>query len=554
MLSGMLSDTDRLRRLQALTDAALSSLQLEELLGTLLVRTQALLEVDTCAVLLLDEERNELVARAAVGIEEEVEAGVRIPVGRGFAGRVAEGRRAVILDDVDHADVLNPILREKGIKSMLGVPMIAGEDVIGVLHVGSLTSRKFTQEEAELLSLAAERAAVGVEHARLYEAERRARRRMEDIQAVTDAALAHLEIHDLLDVLLPRIRQILRADTCAVLLLDEGGDELVARAAVGIEEEVEQGVRIPMGRGFAGRVAANRRPVILDDVDHADIVNPILREKGIKSMLGVPLLAGGRVLGVLHVGTLVHRRFTVDDTELLALVAQRVAIAVERAQLHAETLQLDELKSNFVAIASHELRTPASSVYGVLATLAGRAELPEETREALTQVGFEQAERMRQLIEQLLDLSQIDARRVPIERRPLALHHTLSEIVSAAVPQGPDVTLDVAPHVAAVLDPLVLDRVVSNLLINAVRYGSPPITISAEQRDRHLRIAVQDSGAGIPEELQPQLFERFSRGEDARGTGLGLTIARAYARAHGGDLVFVPGTEGARFELLLPQG
>lgn len=83
---------------------------------------------------------------------------------------------------------------------------------------------------------------------------------------------------------------MLDADTCAVLLLDEERQELVARAAVGIEEEVERGVRIPYGRGFAGRVVAERRPVILDDVDHADVLNPILREKGIKSLLGVPLL------------------------------------------------------------------------------------------------------------------------------------------------------------------------------------------------------------------------------------------------------------------------
>jgi signal transduction histidine kinase len=548
-----LSDADRLQRLQTLTDAALSSLQLEELLATLLDRTRAILEVDTCAVLLRDPDSDELVARAAVGLEEEVERGVRIPVGRGFAGRVAAARRPVILDDVDHADVLNPILREKGVKSLLGVPMLARGEVVGVLHVGSLTPRKFTKEEAELLGLAAERAAVGVEHARLFEAERIARRRMEDIQAVTDAALGHLEIDELLSVLLPRIREILGADTCAVLLLDEAGAELVARAAVGIEEEVEQGVRIPMGRGFAGRVGATRHPVTLDDVDHADVLNPILREKGIKSLLGVPLLTGGEVLGVLHVGTLTHRRFTSDDVELLTLVAERVALAVERGRLHEETLLLDELKSNFVAIASHELRTPASSVYGVLATLAGREELPEETRQALTQVGFEQAERLRRLIEQLLDLSQIDARRVPIERRPVVLNLTLKEIAAAAVPRGLDVELDVAPNLAAVLDPLVVDRVVSNLLINAVRYGSPPITLSAEARDRHLRIAVQDSGEGVPEELQPRLFERFARGEHARGSGLGLTIARAYARAHGGDLVFVPGSDGARFELLLPQ-
>src|SRR5207248_305822 len=124
----------------------------------------------------------------------------------------------------------------------------------------------------------------------------------------------------------PRIGEILGADTCAVLLLDEEADELVPRAAVGIEEEVERGVRIPVGRGFAGRVAAERIPVILDDVDRADIFNPILREKGIKSILGVPLLAHGEAMGVLHVGTLVRRSFTEDDSELLQLVAERVAL------------------------------------------------------------------------------------------------------------------------------------------------------------------------------------------------------------------------------------
>src|SRR5262245_63939388 len=92
--------------------------------------------------------------------------------------------------------------------------------------------------------------------------------------------------------------EILRSDTAAFLLLDERADELVARAALGIEEEVEQGVRIPVGAGFAGRIAAEKRPVILEDVDHAHVLNPILREKGIKSMLGVPLVVEGEARGV----------------------------------------------------------------------------------------------------------------------------------------------------------------------------------------------------------------------------------------------------------------
>ena len=550
-----IQDADRLRRLQALTDAALAHLELHALLPTLLLRTREALAVDTCAVLLLDPETNELVARAAVGIEEEVERGVRIPVGLGFAGRVAADRQPVILDDVDHADVLNPILREKGIKSMLGVPLLAAGQVLGVLHIGSLVHRRFDEADVELLQLAADRAAIAIEHARAFEAERRARHRVEHLQAVTDAALTHLELDELFRVLLPRIRDILEADTCAVLLSDEASNELVARAAVGIEEEVEQGIRIPIGRGFAGRVAAERRPVILPDVDHADVLNPILREKGIKSMLGVPLVVAGVALGVIHVGTLVPRRFTADDVELLQLVADRVALAIERAQLHQQMVQLDQLKANFVAIASHELRTPATAVYGVLTTLLEReGQLSEELRRELLHVGVEQGERLRRLVEELLDLSRLDSRGLSIEARPLVLASVLREIVSGAVPTGTAVELDVPEDLAVVADSSVLDRVVSNLLINAVRYGAEPIVVSAEAWDTHFTIVVEDSGEGVSDAIKPRLFERFARTDSPNvGSGLGLAIARAYARAHGGDLVYDQGDKGARFELIVPQ-
>ena len=552
-MADLIRDAERLRRLQALTDAALGHLQLEELLAALLDRAREMLNGDTCAILLLDEERQELVARAAVGIEEEVEQGVRIPLGRGFAGRVAADARPVILDDVDHADVLNPILRQKGIKSMLGVPLLVRGRVVGVLHVGTLVPRNFTIDDVDLLQLAADRAAIAIDHARAYEAEYFTRRRLEDVQAVTDAALAHLELDELLGVLLPRIRDILHTDTCAVLLLDEERQELVARAALGIEEEVEQGVRIPLGRGFAGRVAARAEPVIIDDLDKFDVWNPILRQKGIRSMLGVPLLARGDVIGVLHVGTLTARKFTRGDVELLSLVAERVGIATERAQLHEQVVMLDQLKANFVAVASHELRTPAASVYGALATAVERRDqLDPEMREELLRVAYEQGERLCRLLEQLLDLSRLDARGLRVNPEPLVLHSVLSKIVADNVTDTSRVELNVPRDLAVVADPLVLDRVVSNLLANAVRYGDPPIVLSAEQRDRHVRIAVEDSGNGVPEDLRARLFDRFERGDDAHGTGLGLSIARAYARAHGGDLFYEPRDDGSRFELFLP--
>jgi signal transduction histidine kinase len=548
-------DAHQLGRLQELTDAALGHLELEQLLSALLARTKTLLEVDTCAILLLDRETNDLVARAAVGIEEEVDQGVRIPVGKGFAGRIAAERHPVVLADVDHADVLNPLLRAKGIKSLLGVPLLVHGDVVGVLHVGTLVPRDFTPAEVELLQLAADRAAIAIQHAHVFEAERGARTKLERVQAVTDIALAHLELDELLQVLLPRIRDILQTDTCAVLLLDEESNELAARAAVGLEEEVEQGVRIPVGKGFAGRIAARGNPMILDNVSEADVVNPILREKGIASMLGVPLLAKGRSMGVLHVGTLTPRRFTRDDEELLQLVAERVAVAIERARLHEELILLDELRMNFVAIASHELRTPAASVYGAVATLAERGdELDPETREELLHIAYEQGDRMRRLLDQLLDLSRLDSRSIRVAPRPIVLQRVLAKIAREAVPQDTPLEVQVPDDLAVIADPLVLDRIVSNLLANAVRHGKPPVVLAAEQRDRHVRISVEDQGEGVPEELQARLFERFERAAEVPGSGLGLAIARAYARAHGGDLVYDDAGDGARFDLVIPRG
>ena len=153
--------------------------------------------------------------------------------------------------------------------------------------------------------------------------------RLRDIESVTDAGLARLSVDDLLDELLDRVRDILDADTAAVLLLDAPAGQLVATAARGLEEEVYQGTRVPLGKGFAGRVAAGKEPVAIEDVDAADVVNPLLRSNGIRSLLGVPLVAGDRLLGVLHVGTLAHRTFGAADIDLLQMVADRVALATQ---------------------------------------------------------------------------------------------------------------------------------------------------------------------------------------------------------------------------------
>ncbi len=160
-----------------------------------------------------------------------------------------------------------------------------------------------------------------------------ASRQLGQMQSVTDAALGYLSVEEMLSELLERVRGGLHADTAAILLLDEDRGVLVARAACGLEEEVRQGVQVPLARGFAGRVAAERHPIVIEDMSKADVVNPILRQKGIRSMLGVPVHVEGRVIGVMHVGALQRRLFGDDDIALLQLAADRAALAIDNARL-----------------------------------------------------------------------------------------------------------------------------------------------------------------------------------------------------------------------------
>lgn len=381
--------------------------------------------------------------------------------------------------------------------------------------------------------------------------------RLRHLQAVTDVALAHLSLDQLLEELLLRIRDALRADTAAFLLIDDTGTELVARAAKGIEEEVERGVRIPIGGGFAGKIAAERHPVILDHVDHEHVLNPILLEKGIKSMLGVPLITHGDVLGVLHVGTLKHRKFTSEDVDLLEVVAARAAIAIDRSLAHEQIVRMTQLQRDFIALAAHELRTPATTVYGLAATLA-RRELPPDTAAELLETLYGQAERMSRLVEQLLDMSRLDAASIAVAPEVVTLRTELEDIVRSTAPgRYEDVVIETSGTEEILADRAVLERVVGNLVANALRYGEPPVRVVAKQTDTHLRIAVSDCGEGIEPGFVPHLFDRFQRSESARGrgtgAGLGLAIARSYARAHSGDLLFHPTDEGgALFELVLP--
>jgi signal transduction histidine kinase len=257
--------------------------------------------------------------------------------------------------------------------------------------------------------------------------------------------------------------------------------------------------------------------------------------------------------------------FGVDELNLLRTLGALTGLALDRGRLFAQEREMrlalqraDQMKSDFVALAAHELRTPVTTIHGFVHTLHHLGErIPAEQQEELKRGLEEQTARLASLVEQLLDLSRLDAEAIAITPRRVNVRRQLEELVGSAVGAGESpVEIRVAEDLEANADPVVLERVVTNLVTNALRYGEPPVVLTAEQRDRHLRIAVEDRGHGVPPEFVPALFERFARGPQGRpvrGTGLGLAIARSYARAHRGDLIYHEADpHGARFELVIP--
>ena len=159
---------------------------------------------------------------------------------------------------------------------------------------------------------------------------------------------AHLRFSDLMQVILERVESLIVADTAVILLLDRDGAQLVAHAARGLDDEVHQGVRVPVGAGFAGRIALTRSPMTLYDVGPDTVTNPILWKQGVRSMLGVPLIDDGRLLGVMHVGTREPREFGPEEIESLECEAERVAAVVSAHQRLAERLTARTLQESLL--------------------------------------------------------------------------------------------------------------------------------------------------------------------------------------------------------------
>ncbi len=225
----------------------------------------------------------------------------------------------------------------------------------------------------------------------------------------------------------------------------------------------------------------------------------------------------------------------------------------------AELERLDEARSQFIELASHELRTPIAVVNGISATLHLRGdELNSQQLRELRRTLYVQSCRLSELTEQLLDLTRLDSDAIALT--PIRFHprERIEELLTRIAPDRlGEVEIGVEPRLEIYTDPHAFERVVANLLTNAFRYGAPPVAVKARPNDDVLFV-VEDRGPGVPAEFVPLLFERFSQADGGlvrrQGAGLGLAIAKSFATALGGDLSYEAAKpSGARFCFALPR-
>lgn len=444
------------------------------------------------------------------------------------------------------------------------------------LCIGVMASRtERARQEAHAASARYAQSAVA-ERAQRERAEQ-ATQQLQALQSVTDAALAYVGLDDVLRGLLARVTAALGVDNTAILLLDEPTQQLVVHLAQGPEDALAGRVRVPLGQGIAGRIAASRQPLIVEDTATVEAVNPFLHES-IRSLMGVPLLVQERVLGVLHVGTVAPHRFTPDDLRLLRLVADRVALALDHARLYAaaqaaraQAEQAVRLRDDILTVATHDLRTPLTSVRGRadVVRLRVQAGVPLEAAwlDIQMQGITEAVGRLSATIDEMSDVARLQVgQALELHWEDLevgALVHTALADYSLPVPGAPPVQVHLPAGAAGAGvqgDRARLLRVLHNLIGNAVKYShqGSPVCVSVAVQEPWVVVSVRDQGVGIPAEELPQVFTRFFRASTAQGipgTGIGLAGARAIVEQHGGQLTLESAVgQGTTVTMRLPLG
>ncbi|WP_437972278.1 ATP-binding sensor histidine kinase [Sorangium sp. So ce260] len=552
-------------------------LKLRRLLETLLRIVVEHAGAEEGCVLLVREDRLwAAVIEAPGGAVRQVDAGeassAALP--QSVINYVRRSHERVLLDDAAarHPFLEDEYFSHKRTKSVLCLPIMREARLIGLLYLeNNLVTGAFTPGRLSVIELLASQSAISLENALLYaelEQENAERRRAEQALRATEQAERFLAeasrslmalgysatLESVAQLAVPEL-----ADQCVIEVdLDHGAVGHAVSAGVPAElADAVKGALRPLA------AASPVRPEVGD-------VGPVslLRQLGIHAFVRVPLLARDRCFGVMTLlATTPRRRYGPADLRLAEELGFRAALALDNARLFAEAQQAIERRDEFLVVASHELKTPLTSlqiqVQRVERLLRGRslAELPAERIEAMFQILGRQTSRLGRLVDELLDVTRMNAGRLTLTRAPVDLPALAFEVVERLRPQLADarcpIQLELDEPVVGHWDPSRVEQVVINLLSNAMKYGAGgPILVGARRQADRALLVVRDQGIGIAEADQSRIFERFERAVSVRnfgGLGLGLYIARSIVASHGGSIRVQskPGA-GATFVVDLP--
>ncbi len=460
--------------------------------------------------------------------------------------------------------------------NLLAVPLRSREKALGVLLLYRRLEWPFVPEDLSLAQLFANQAAIAIENARLFGA---ALELADGLQTAQNIALRVSRLKDvaaIAEAIGDELAQLLSYDAYRVFLYDPQTDDLTEMVLGGPNTEYTkgpQGLRVPMGVGVTGWVAAHREPQLIDDLDHDPRAVQIPgTEEGVKeSLMAVPLIYDDRLLGVVTVSRRGLCRFKPSHLRILTILGGQVAAAIENARLLARERQrinmleeLDSLRSDFVSTVSHELRTPLTSIIGFTESLQGYWDRMADAkkREMLDKIRVSSL-RLERLVRDLLYISRVEAGNVHLQLEPVDLARVVATAIEEIsgkyhgehiVVEAPDTPL------RAVADHDRCCQVVVNLIDNAIKYSPEgmPVTVRWVRANDRVLLTVTDCGRGISEDDMPRLFTRFGKiGTTIRaghiGTGLGLYISRGLVEAMNGyiSVQSVP-DKGSIFTVTLP--
>jgi signal transduction histidine kinase/CheY-like chemotaxis protein len=508
------------------------------------------------------------------GAEDYQEYMRRHPVAQGpetLVGRVGLERRIVHLPDVLADPSYHwPIGRELGgYRTMLGAPMLAGDRVVGVLILWRLAVDPFDERTISLLNTLAAQVSIAIQNAELFE-----------LGEISQAVSSTLDLDEVLTTIVARAAQLSGTEGGSIYEYEAASGRFVLRTCVGTDPELMaqlSGAGNHIDDTFLGRVARSGGPLQAPDLSREppDPHLEALAAGGWRSMLAVPLLWDGQVIGALLVRRKLPGRFPTRTGELLETLASQSAVAIHNARTYHElqerSRQLEiasQHKSEFLASMSHELRTPLNAVIGFSEVLLERmfGDLNERQDEYLRDIR-DSGRHLLELINEILDLSKVEAGRMDLELadvavRPL-LEHGLAMLRERAGRGGVTLTLEAPDDLGEVrADELKLTQVTLNLLTNAIKFtpSGGAVRVRARRTADELEIEVGDTGVGIAEDEQERIFDAFQRGgrsarTSTEGTGLGLTLSRRFVELHGGRMWMesTPGS-GSTFGFAIPVG